>query len=72
MTVKEVLNKFNEYKISLQFTRNEWDRISDKDICEIMEAEQDGTKIKLVFNEFGAYLRSYQDGELEGQFLRIN
>lgn len=69
--IKEILNKFNEYKTSVQFSLNEWDRISDKNICKIMEAQQGNTKLKLAFNDFGAYLRSYQDGELEGQYLRI-
>ena len=69
--LNEILNKFNEYKTSVQFTHKEWDKISDKDICEIMEAEQNKTKLKLAFNEFGAYLRTYQDNELEGQYLRI-
>lgn len=71
MELKEILNKFKEYKTNVQFTQKEWDEISDKNICEIMEAEQNKTKLKLVFNEFGAYLRNYQNNELEGQYLRI-
>ena len=68
--LNKILDKWNEYKIFIPYTSKNYDNILDKGICDIWDYTQDNTKIKLVFNEFGACLRTWQDNQLEAVVLK--
>ena len=70
-TIEKILKIVNEYSFFEICNAANKEALIYSDIPLILEAEKNGGKLKLVYNDNCAYLRSYQDGSLESEVLRV-
>lgn len=69
-TLNEIKNKINEYTIQDTYTLEKLNNLLDKQIIKKLEYKKDNTTISIIYNDYGLYLRTWENNQLECQLIK--
>ena len=69
---KQILEKFNEYKTNIGYSWQDYSDLLDKQLMTKIEYHTSQITMSLLYNDFGAYLRVWQNDKLEYHGIRLN
>lgn len=70
-TKEKILKKYDEYKTNIAYSFDALNDLLDKQIITKMEYHSKDLTMSLLYNDFGAYLRVWQDGTLEYTGIKL-
>lgn len=69
-TLQQIKSKINEYTIQDTYTLKKLNALLDKQIIQKLEYKKDNTTISIMYNDYGLYLRTWEDNQLECQLIK--